>query len=232
MSENLTYQEFIDNILQTRGRFNCGDEYHERHHIVPKCMGGTNDEDNLIDLYAREHFEAHRLLALENPENTSLVNAWWMMTVIKNDFQDRFIVSAKEYEMARKEYSKIVSVRVSGENHPMFGVHRYGENNPFYGHKHSEETKRKIAESRAGRYSGENSPLYGTHLSQETKCKLSKALKLNQAKKVVCDGKVFDSVRSCAEFLGISSSYLSNILAGRKHPRNMASHNLCFLREG
>ena len=63
----MMYREFIDNILQTRGRFNCGDEYHERHHITPKCMSGANDENNLIDLFAREHFEAHRLLALDNP---------------------------------------------------------------------------------------------------------------------------------------------------------------------
>jgi hypothetical protein len=32
----MTYQEFIDNILNTRGRFSCGNEYHERHHIKPK----------------------------------------------------------------------------------------------------------------------------------------------------------------------------------------------------
>ena len=61
-----TYQDFINNILETRGRFNCGDEYHEKHHIIPKCMDGTDDEDKLIDLYAKEHFIAHKLLALEN----------------------------------------------------------------------------------------------------------------------------------------------------------------------
>ena len=75
----MMYREFIDNILQTRGRFSCGDEYHERHHITPKCMSGENDENNLIDLFAREHFEAHRLLALDNPENEKLVYAWWNM---------------------------------------------------------------------------------------------------------------------------------------------------------
>lgn len=49
----MTYIEFINDILKTRGRFNCGDEYCERHHILPKCMGGGNERDNLIDLYAR-----------------------------------------------------------------------------------------------------------------------------------------------------------------------------------
>ena len=80
-----TYQEFIQNILNTRGRFGCGKEYHERHHIVPRCIGGTNDNNNLIDLYAREHFEAHRLLALENPNNNGLTYAWAMMSWVKRD---------------------------------------------------------------------------------------------------------------------------------------------------
>ena len=59
----MCYQEFIQNILNTRGRFNCGDEYHERHHIIPRCLGGGNEEENLIDLFAKEHFIAHKLLA-------------------------------------------------------------------------------------------------------------------------------------------------------------------------
>ena len=78
-----TYQDFINNILETRGRFNCGDEYHEKHHIIPKCMDGTDDEDNLIDLYAKEHFIAHKLLALENKENDKLQYAWWCMCSFK-----------------------------------------------------------------------------------------------------------------------------------------------------
>ena len=27
---NLTYKQFIDNILQTRGRFNCGEEFKKK----------------------------------------------------------------------------------------------------------------------------------------------------------------------------------------------------------
>ena len=99
--ENLTYDEFINNILETRGRFACGDEYHERHHIVPKCLGGTDDEENLIDLFAREHFELHRLLALENPDNNKLVYAWWMLAHI-----DGREITAAEYEEAKIAFTK------------------------------------------------------------------------------------------------------------------------------
>ena len=36
--KNITYKEFIQNILDTRGRFGCGDEYHEKHHIIPMLV--------------------------------------------------------------------------------------------------------------------------------------------------------------------------------------------------
>lgn len=103
-----TYEEFINNILATRGRFACGDKYHERHHIKPKCMGGTNEDENLIDLFAKEHFEAHRLLALENPDNNSLVYAWWMMSHnTNNEFQYRYELTSEEYEEAKIAFSEV-----------------------------------------------------------------------------------------------------------------------------
>ncbi len=147
--ENLTYDEFINNILKTRGRFECGDEYHERHHIVPKCLGGADDEDNLIDLLAREHFEAHRLLALETPNNTKLVYAWWMMSHI-----GRVEINDEEYEEAKILLSQSMQ-----------------------GHSVSEESRQKISDSRKGKYAGEHHPMYGKHFSEESRQKMSKAKK-------------------------------------------------------
>lgn len=34
---------------------------------------------------------------------------------------------------------------LKGENHPMYGVHRYGKDNPMYGKHHTEETKKKLS---------------------------------------------------------------------------------------
>lgn len=36
--------------------------YHEKHHIIPKSLGGSNSADNLVRLTAREHFICHILL--------------------------------------------------------------------------------------------------------------------------------------------------------------------------
>ena len=176
----ITYDEFIQNILTTRGRFNCEDQYHERHHIVPRSVGGSDNDDNLIDLYPREHFEAHKLLALENPENDSLMYAWWMMSHVG----DREITEC-EYELAKEHFvammngktkSQDVKDKISKslirvyENRPgtRLGArlddetkHRIGiamkgrwigEKNPFFGKRHTQEVKKKISESRIGKY--------------------------------------------------------------------------------
>ncbi len=165
---NCTYEEFINNILETRGRFACGDEYHEKHHIVPKCMGGTNDEENLIDLFAREHFQAHRLLALENPEVPSVIYAWWNMSHTNKANQRDYEITADEYEEARKEFCRLFS----GKNHPMFG--KRGELSPMYGKHLTEKTKEKISQKAKNRMRSKNNvPFYGKCHTEDTKQYLS-----------------------------------------------------------
>lgn len=176
--ENITYEEFIENILNTRGRFGCGEEYHERHHILPTCLGGNNDKDNLIDLFAREHFMAHKLLSEENPNNDKLTYAYWMMAHI-----GRVEVTEEEYEKARIACSKAFSEARQGWY--------MGENNPNYGNywteeqkQHMREVKRsipqdirdKMSTSQKQRLSApENNPMYGKHHSEEAKQKIGEA---------------------------------------------------------
>lgn len=38
------------------------EDYDEVHHIIPKSLGGNNDEENLVPLTFREHYLAHYLL--------------------------------------------------------------------------------------------------------------------------------------------------------------------------
>lgn len=52
------YNELINKRKLTPPE-NC---YIEKHHIIPVCMNGTNDKDNLVPLTAREHYIAHALL--------------------------------------------------------------------------------------------------------------------------------------------------------------------------
>lgn len=200
----MTYSEFIDNILNTRGRFACGDEYHERHHILPKCMNGTNDEENLIDLFAKEHFIAHQLLAKENPNNKKLIYAWWNMAHCGGrEYQKRYECSPAEYEEARIRHSQMMSKAISGKNNPMYGkygelnpmfdVHRYGEDNPFYGRHHTEETKIKISEAKRGKPQSIE--------SNKKRSESERGAKNPRARKVIrlIDLKIYDCLDYAAE---------------------------------
>ncbi len=179
----ITYDEFINNILDTRGRFACGDKYHERHHIVPRCMNGSDDKENLIDLYAREHFIAHKLLAQENPEVYNLVYAWGCMAWEENSHQERRCITPEEYEEAKIVYSKLMSIAAKErlakpENNPMYGVRRFGEDNPMYGKHHTKEVRKILSEKGKARYSEKKDhPWYGRHHTEESKIKMSKSHK-------------------------------------------------------
>ena len=140
----MTYLEFINNILETRGRFSCNSEYHERHHIVPKCMNGSDDEINLIDLYAREHYEAHRLLAEENPDNQKLVFAWWIMSTNSSSTDGRYKLTSEEYEAAKVA----LSVAQSKTKKELF---KDKENHPMFGKSHSKEAKQKMSNAKKGK---------------------------------------------------------------------------------
>ena len=60
----MDYKKVYDALMEKR-RSNPvpNNEYVERHHIVPKSEGGSDDSENLVRLTAREHYIAHLLLA-------------------------------------------------------------------------------------------------------------------------------------------------------------------------
>lgn len=54
---------YADFIKDRRALSLAPGRYAERHHIVPRCVGGTDDPDNLIRLTPEDHYFAHLLLA-------------------------------------------------------------------------------------------------------------------------------------------------------------------------
>lgn len=52
------------------------------------------------------------------------------------------------------------------------GKKLFGENNPFYGKTHTEETRKILSEKHKGMYDGEKNPMYGKHHTDETKEKI------------------------------------------------------------
>lgn len=57
----MDYKVAYDRLIR-RARHNYPFGTSERHHILPRSMGGTDDLDNLVRLGPREHYLAHLLL--------------------------------------------------------------------------------------------------------------------------------------------------------------------------
>lgn len=64
------------------------DEYTEKHHIIPRCMGGDDEKENIVILTPEEHYVCHQLLVKIYPEHVGLWKAVKLMTG-GNDNQDR-----------------------------------------------------------------------------------------------------------------------------------------------
>lgn len=113
------YAAYIDGILSSRGR--CIDDknvYRERHHIIPKCCNGSNEESNLIELLPEEHYIAHYFLAKENPDNYKLGLALNCMLTLNrcNDF----IKDSITYKDARLLSMESLRISSSGSNGGMY----------------------------------------------------------------------------------------------------------------
>lgn len=75
----MNYQKIYDNLMQ-RGLSRTTPGYYEKHHILPRCLGGDNNPRNLVNLTPEEHFLAHQLLVKIHPSNSKLVYAANIMT--------------------------------------------------------------------------------------------------------------------------------------------------------
>lgn len=84
------------------------DAYVEAHHITPRVLGGTDDEDNLIRLTPEDHFFAHLLLAKGHRRRDL-----WAACIVMADFYNangrvREVIRARRaYGFVRRAYSAV-----------------------------------------------------------------------------------------------------------------------------
>lgn len=105
----MNYAKIYESLIEKRRKYplSRGSCYCERHHFIPRCMGGGNELWNLVYLTAKEHFVAHHLLCKCNPKNGKLLNAFIAMCTKKDCQKERSIhISAKRYEALKKAYGK------------------------------------------------------------------------------------------------------------------------------
>ena len=111
------YTVWYFNMIESRKNRKI-DGYAEKHHIIPRSLGGANTKENIILLYPREHFIAHALLTkmFDGTEKDKMGFAFGMMLVAGEHQPNRLTYkpNSKLYDMARRVYAESISHQNSG----------------------------------------------------------------------------------------------------------------------
>ena len=127
-TDNNKYQKWYDQLIEN-ARNRTIEGYVEVHHIVPKSLGGTDDESNLVKLTAREHLVAHMLLPRFVENKIPMWQALWCMV-----HMGEVKLTGRLYEQVKIEYRGICKGRKGRK-----------------GKKKSPETCAKISAAKTGR---------------------------------------------------------------------------------
>ena len=89
--------------------------YTELHHIIPKCLGGNDTNENTVFLTAREHFVCHMLLVKMLTGDAKHKMAFALNRMLTSNIKhNRYIPSSKLYEFSRKHRSAAISATHKG----------------------------------------------------------------------------------------------------------------------
>lgn len=169
--------------------------YTEKHHIIPKSLGGSNLEENLARLTAREHFICHLLLPkmTVGKNKTKMVYAIWRLCTSN---KTAYKINSTTYEKFKKQRSRLLS-SLAGPDHYNRGrktgrssetftdewkskisiaakTRNLGSGNPMYGKNHSEKSRKQLSTTRKQRSSD---PSWNIRPA----CSAEKALKIKEA---------------------------------------------------
>lgn len=75
----MDYSRHYD-VLIERARTRKLTGYSERHHIQPRCLGGSDAKSNIVRLMPEEHYVAHQLLVKMHPRHMGLLGALCLMS--------------------------------------------------------------------------------------------------------------------------------------------------------
>ncbi len=213
----MDYKKIHDKIIE-RAKTRKLEGYVEKHHIIPKCMNGTNEKNNLVKLTAREHFLIHWLLHEMYPDNSDLRYAFWSMCR-NSDNQQRYKPSSRVYEYAKHKMLEIW-VKFKPSDKQISAIKESVTGTKWY-HKPDGRNLRAFPDDPKiikegwilGRFGGKSI----SDKANEVKEKKYEGKKLPSTSNKRCsiDGVEFESAKAAADFLNINEYSLRWILQGR-----------------
>jgi hypothetical protein len=152
----MNYQKIYNQIIE-RAKNRILEGYKEKHHIIPKCLGGEDNKENLVELTAREHFLCHMLLCEIYPDKSKLWYALFLMSIGKKKRKEnQHIISSRTYERIKNEWQSVVKNKPKPEGFMSAALkEKISKSNKGIsrnkGRELSKEIKQKISDKKKGK---------------------------------------------------------------------------------
>ena len=199
----MNYTRIYTELIERAKERKSVNGYKEIHHIIPRSEGGTDESDNLVELTAREHFIAHKLLWMENP-TFSRSAAFMMMS------NSRKITWGSLYESVRRKFNE-------SDEHPWRkSENRLKQLEVVMGVPKSEEHRKKISEALKGKSKSKEAV-------EKMKANLGDRFGKNNANygkgtPVIIDGIEYPNQRRAAETIGIKYNVMNHRIKSDTYP--------------
>jgi len=219
------YKQWHDNII-ARGKNRKLTGYKEKHHIIPKSLGGNNSKENLVELTAREHFLVHMLLCKFTTGKAKMKMSYCFHAMCTFKNAKRYNkVNSRLVEKIRSNF-KFTKEHRQKLSKAQIGNKRAVGNKNNLGRKFSKETKLKMSESQKG-----NKNALGLRHSEEFKERIKNKHKGNKyclgkrylnkdGKSKMVNANEVDKYLKQGYKLGMDKSYITPEY--RKHQSEMA----------
>ena len=115
---NNKYLKHYNNLCDKARSRSTIEGYFEKHHVIPRSLGGTDDSSNIVLLSAREHYIAHKILVriTSGVFKFKMINAWFRMSCQGINPAFAFINSRK-FEQARIAFTNTAGWALRGRTY-------------------------------------------------------------------------------------------------------------------
>lgn len=158
---NNKYNKLYFRIIESAK--NNSPEIYEKHHIIPKSLGGNDEPDNIVKLTLRQHYICHKLLT-KMTEGDNLYKMMWALH--RMCFSGKYGSTSRLYEKFRINFVHNLKINHSSLHDKNYSkrmseqVYKSWEENCERRKKQSEYMKKKWTD---GKITAEQSRINGHH---------------------------------------------------------------------